>query len=123
MANNEFQVEDIVRSEQGQYGVVISIDSRKGATGLDGEYTHLIVQYPDGSEQRCNPELTIKADYSMALDSEAKRVLREIGENLPEIGTIGRAELVDRLMGLRELVLGKESSEKGIRVRKVTEKT
>ena len=66
-----------------------------------------MVQYKDGAIQRCNPLLTTKIGYANARDSEINRVLGELKENMPEAGSIGRAEAVDRLMGLRELLLGK----------------
>ena len=111
MAKGEIQAGDIVRSEHGLYGVVLGIDSREGAIGLEGGYTQLLVQYKDGAVQRCNPLMTTKIGYANAKDSEITRVLRELGENLPETGSLGRAEMVDRLMGLRELLLGQDLKE------------
>ena len=108
MANREIEVGDVVRSEHGHYGLVMEKEHCKGTIGLDRGYDELIVQYTDGRKQRCNPLLTTRVGYSNTRDSEIRRVLSEVRENLPGMGTIGRAELVDRLMSLRELVLDKK---------------
>lgn len=118
MAKSEIRAGDTVRSEHGLYGVVLNVEARKGAIGLDGEYTQLLVQYRDGAVQRCNPELTTKVPHANARDSEINRVLGELKENMPAPGSIGRAEVVDRLLGLRELLLGK-SFKKGEPIRRI----